>query len=427
MSTDWIQQLEHPAEDFFQAFAQRVRTGAEDTAREAVERLVPLVDWAAYLPHMPHGLLGLWAVFQLRPLLQETSFLRLLATQLHAFAHEGRGRKFRTLAQGSGHWGNLSMAITDQHPSIAWGEAMAIALPERQDFLRVAQLIAGDMACVGHKAVMAHRLAALHERLGGEASAGRRLLGITAWLAASEPSDHFWWQRIQQRLGPESPILRSSVRDSGVHESFAHAVCETGLVALMDHFAALVREGIGSGDLLASLVLAAAWKQLDARRDLEGKTAWNFVYLAAIAEHEEDPHIWGQAAALINLFPSEEEVSRLLPAEPPKAAGDLAFALQESILDGEAPQAMYLASRLMELDQGEELPKLLAEAAAMNDPVFNHSHHILAVASALELLPRIPAGIRGILLLSLVKLLANSQGSCDLGRRAEIEIQRDRA
>lgn len=88
---------------------------------------------------------------------------------------------------------------------------------------------------------------------------------------------------------------------------------------------------------------------------------------------------------------------------------------------------MHFASRLMEQGREEDLPEILAEAAALNDPVFNHSHHILAVASAVELLPRIPAKIRENLLLAMVKLLANSQGSCDLGRKAGIEIQRNHA
>jgi len=423
VNSAWLQELEHPTEAFFAAFAARVESsrGAEEAAREAVEKLVPLVDWAAYLPHVPHGLLGLWAVFRLRPLLEPSSFLRVLATQLHAFAHEGRGRKFRTLGQGSGHWGNLRMAIEGHHPSIAWGEAMGIAHVEAEDFRRIRDLVSADMANVGHKAVMAHRLGELHQALGSTPGVGRRLLGIAAWLAASEPCDFYWKQRIQQRLGND--LIGVPQQEASMEfESLAKVVCEAGLVALLDYFAARLRGGIGSADLLAALVLAASWKQLDARRDLEGKTSWNFAYLATVAEMGGDPCPWGQAAALVNLFPSEEEASRLRPRAPARIVEEAASGLQEALLDGEAPEAMHYAASLLEAGKHEEVLCILAETAAQNDPAFNHSHHVLAVASAAELLPRLPGQVRDILLVALIKLLANSQGSCDLGRMAQAQL-----
>jgi len=428
----WLKELEHPTEAFFEAFAARVQEdeGILAAACETVVCLVPRVDWAGYQPQVPHGLLGLWAVLRLRPLLTETSFLRILATQLHAFAHEGRpakGYRLPTFAQGSGHWGNLTLAIETHRPSLAWGEAVGMPQPMAEDFARIATLVSGDMACVGHKAVMARCLGDLHGLLGDQL-AGRRLLGIAAWLAASEPADLFWHRRIRHRLG-ETPdgIAQADPRlDFQALEELARLICEVGLVELLDQLSARVRAGIGSGDLLAAFALAAAWKQLDARRDLEGKTAWIFVYLCqveALSGPEGHPEPWLQAAALINLFPSEEAVTRLKPKAPARPLAEPGTGLLEAILDGEAPEAMHYVSAMLEQGgQGQTL-KLLAEAAALNDPVFNHSHHILAVASVAELLPRVPAQVGGTLLVALAKMLANSQGSCDLGRRAEAQFR----
>jgi len=419
----WLQELEHPTEAFFAAFAARAQAenGALEAARDAVERLVPLVDWAGYQPQVPHGLLGLWAVFRLQPLLQEKSFLRLLATQLHAFAHEVRqpkGRKLPTLGQGSGHWGNLRMAIETHRPSLAWGEAVGVAHPEDEDFRRIGALVFPDMACVGHKAVMAQRLGALNQQLGCAPAPGRRLLGISAWLAATEPSDTFWYQRIRRRLdGAQGESGEPPQRP----EALAGMICEVGLVELLDHCAAQVRACLGPEAWLSALVLAACDKQLDARRDLEGRTAWNFAYLSAIGSPA--PETWIQAAALINLFPSDEEASRLKPKAPSPPAADPSEGLREAILDGEAPEAMHHASALLERGTHPPVLEILAEAAALNDPAFNHSHHILAVASAADLLPRVPDRVGRRMLLALAKMLANSQGSCDLGRRAEREFR----
>ena len=50
---------------------------------QAVPDPRPRIDWEAYQPHVPHGLLGLRAVLRLQPLLGERSFLRALAIQVH--------------------------------------------------------------------------------------------------------------------------------------------------------------------------------------------------------------------------------------------------------------------------------------------------------------------------------------------------------
>ena len=62
------------------------------------------------------------------------------------------------------------------------------------------------------------------------------------------------------------------------------------------------------------------------------------------------------------------------------------------------------------------LLKVLAEAASTNDPAFNHSCQVLAVAAAAELLPHLPPVAQGAMLVALAKALANGQGSSDQGR-----------
>ncbi|HEX9082530.1 MAG TPA: hypothetical protein VF768_09635, partial [Holophagaceae bacterium] len=78
----WQQELEAPTGEFFAAFAAQVAEpdGLRDGMREAVKGLVPRIDWEAYQPHVPHGILGLRAAFRLRPLLEARDAHRLLAT-----------------------------------------------------------------------------------------------------------------------------------------------------------------------------------------------------------------------------------------------------------------------------------------------------------------------------------------------------------
>jgi hypothetical protein len=429
---NWLRELDQPSDAFFRVFAALAADGgAEDATREAVARLTPAVDWAAYLPHVPHGLLGLRAVFRLRPLLRETSFLRLLATQLHAFAHDSRspaGHGLGAIGKGSGNWGNLTMALGHHRPAIAWGEALAVEDVRLEHFLQLERVVEADMANVGHKSVQARQLGELFLTLGRPAQAGRVLLAMAAWHCAAEPFDRFWHDRAVKRLedAPAVPFLPARETAAG-HLALARQVCDSGLVDLLDRFSIQARSGGGSGDLLAVLALAAAEKQLDARRDLEAKTSWNFVFLASLAKRAEEagqtrPESWVQAAALVNLFPTGEDEDRPLPAAPRTRPGNLAEGLLDAILDGEPPQAMALIRDLLDQEGLEPALRVLAEAAADNDPVFNHSHQILAVAAGAELMPHLPDHAREAVLLALAKALANGQGSADLGRLAEAAL-----
>jgi hypothetical protein len=431
--TAWQEELEQPTEGFFPAFAARLREpdGLRDAVREAVKVVTPRVDWEGYLPQMPHGLLGLRAVFRLAPYLAEPSFLRLMAAQLHAFAHEPRSaalRGLQAIGKGSGHWPNLEMAVRDHRPGIAWGESLGVEEPTREDFARLLPFIAGDMANVGHKAVAVQHLGDLFDWLGAPKATGRRLLGLAAWIAATEPTDRFWNARIRKRLGgavswvtPGPARLMESQLLQGARE-----ICDLGLVAMLDAFTARMKGGVREGDLLNILTLAASEKQRDARRDLEGKTSWNFVYLAALPALK-DSEAWGQGAALVNFFPTDEEEDRTKAEPPPETLTHPDAALLDAILDSEPARAMGLVSPLRHERGDDSVLRVLAEAASLNDPGQNHSHAIMALAAASELLPQITEGAREAMLLALAKSLANSQGSGDLGRLADRALSGDRS
>jgi hypothetical protein len=431
---NWRNELDRPSAAFFRAFAVLAREpdGAAAAVREAVQRLTPVVDWAAYLPHVPHGLLGLGAAFRLRPLLREASFLRLLATQLHAFAHESRSPEAKALGaigRGSGNWDNLRMALGHHRPAIAWGEAAAVPEATGEHFRFLERAAEADMANVGHKPVLARGLGRLGRDLGPAPEPGRVLLALAAWQCASEPYDTFWHDRAARRLGEAAPVpQRAPALGAEAHRAQVREICDTGLVDLLDRFAARVRAGHGSGDLLAALALAAAERQLDARRDLEAKTTWNFVYLAALAQQAAEagasaPTRWVQAAALVNLFPGGEEEDRPRPALPRQPVPDLEAGLVDAILDGEPLPAMGLAQALLARDGAEPVLRALAEAASGNDPAFNHSHQVLATAAAADLLPHLPGPAAEAVLVALAKALANAQGSSDLGRLADAALR----
>ncbi len=414
----WKGELDAPTAAFFEALAARLRMpgGPREATREAIKRLIPRIAWEHYLPHVPHGLLGLGAVFQLRPLLTDSSFHRLLATQLHAFAHEGRRRTPWEISEGSGHWPHVETALQRHLPALAYGEMQGIAQPDAADFLRIGNAVAHDMANMGHKPVMAHGLRSLFLALEQPKATGRRLLGITAWLAASEPEDRFWAKRAATRMGNDLSVPETGgpveAGDAALRE-----ICDLGLVDLLNAFTARIRNGASQTTLLDALVRAAAEKQLDARRDLEGKTSWTFTYLATLAsDHGTDGKAWCQAAALVNLFPTDEVEGRVQPlvSQAPVTEAQLV----EAILDAEPERAMGLA---LSLDADAAL-RALAEAASQNDPAFNHSHHLLAVAAAMALAPRLSIRARSELLAAVAKSLANSQGSSDLGRRADKAI-----
>lgn len=419
----WQQELEAPTAGFLAAFAGRVAgpDGVRDGVREAVKTLIPRIDWEAYTPHLPHGILGLRAVLRLRPLLAEARFLRLLGAQLHMAAHEAR-RSEAALAQaaakGSGSWRNLEAFIQARRPGLSYAEAQGFDLPVAADFQRLARLTELDMANVGHKAVVSDHLSDLQELLERPRATGRRLLGLAAWQAATA-EDTFWARRAAKRL-VDSEVAVSWGGPTLAPEALAEQVrdlCDLGLVALLDRLALRLQAGQGSGDTLAALVLGAAEKQLDARRDLEGKTAWTFVYLASLARSRpEDPRVWCQAAALVNLFPTDEPEDRIRPVAVPAASE---AGLLNALLDSEPALAMGHTIGLVQAGATGAVLATLAEAAAHNDPTFNHAHQVLAVAAAVDLLPHLPACAQEALLVALAKSLANSQGSGDLGRMAE--------
>jgi hypothetical protein len=337
-------------------------------------------------------------------------------------AHEGR-LPAPALAQvgaakGSGQWRNLEAFIRSRRPALAYAEAQGFELPAADDFQRLGRLTATDMANVGHKAVLASDLADLHERLEHPKATGRRLFGLVAWLAAT-PEDTFWARRATKRLADVEvtvPWIPASLDGDGLTPQ-VRDICDLGLVALLDALTARLKSGQGAGDLLAALVLAAAEKQLDARRDLEGKTAWAFVYLASLARtRPTDPRIWCQAAALVNLFPTDEPEERIRPAEGSVANPE---ALLNAILDAEPVLAMGFASALTADGRDDEVLNTLAEASTRNDPTFNHAHQVLAVAAAADLLPHLPAYAQKAMLVALAKSLANGQGGGDLGCLAD--------
>ena len=423
----WRAELSQPTGGFFDRFAECVRApeGARDATREALKSLVPVVDWAGYLPHLPSGLLGTWGVWRLRTLLEEASFLRLLAIQLHAFAHEARKVRggLAGLARGTGAWARVEAAAAERRPAQAYAELLGIDGPGREDFQRVLQLGAGDMACMGHKGGAAWFLGDLWERLDRPRATGRRLLAIAGWLVAAEPVDRFWQQRAAARFPAGTPAIDCrSASDPDAHARHVRGVCDLGLVALLDAFCGWMADGAGSGDLLSTLALAASEKLLDARRDLEGRTGGTLLYLAAVAHGLAPlarPEPYAQAAALVNLFPRDEPGERIQARAPAGPSGDPAHGLLEAILDAEPAQAMFHADRLRSAAGTEAVLRMLAEAASRNDPAFNHSSQALAVASAAELLPLITAEAQAALLAALAKSLANSQGSADLGRAAD--------
>ncbi|HJU84358.1 MAG TPA: hypothetical protein VJ600_09110 [Holophagaceae bacterium] len=418
----WRQQLEKPTEAFFPVLAERLQEpeALRDALREAAKTLIPLIDWEAYLPHLPHGLLGLRAVLRLRPMLEEASFRRALATQLHAFAHEGRKFRPQLPAKGSGSWTNIQVALEKHRPNLAYGEILGLEQPEPEHFRRLGTAIQHDMANMGHKAVMAHRMRELFEALEQPKATGRRLLGLTAWLSASEPEDLFWSRRAAARLTEPSLLVAWGEGGEGPEESLVREVCDLGLVELLNRFTARLKAGARGRDLLASLVAAAAEKQLDARRDLEGKTSWTFVYLASHASEmagSGDPRLWCQAAALVNLFPTDEVEGRVQAAE---ATGEATVQrLADAILDAEPAPAMGLAEALFDRGGAEPVLRALAEAASQNDPAFNHSHQLLMVMAAADLTPLLPEAAQRVMFSAMAKCLANSQGSSDLGRLAD--------
>ncbi|HEX9080781.1 MAG TPA: hypothetical protein VF768_00810, partial [Holophagaceae bacterium] len=321
-------------------------------------------------------------------------------------------------ASGSGSWRNLEDFIRARRPALAYAEAQGFESPGAEDFDRLGRMVASDMANVGHKAVLVDHFGDLVALLEQPRATGRRLFGVAAWLAAT-PEDTFWHRRIAKRLEGGDLALPDGppASDSGELRAFVREVCDLGLVELLDRFALRVKAGFALPEARAGLVLAAAEKLLDARRDLEGKTSWCLVYLATLVRTGAmEATRWAQAAALVNLFPTDEAETRVAPRVPQRGEGDL---LREAVLDAEAPEAMGYAQALVRAGRGEEALRALAAAVASNDPAFNHAHQAMATAAVADLLPALPPFAQEAVLVALSKSLANSQGSGDLGRQAD--------
>lgn len=415
----WIRELEAPSGAFFAAFAARIRDpeGLRDGIREALRLLVPILDWQGGQPQASRSLLGVRAALVLRPHLEERRFLRLLALNFHGLAREPRAPESRALqgiSKGSGQWGQVALAYEKALPSLAWGELQGLEGPEAAHFQALTELGRGDMASMGMKAVWAHQLGDLFERLEAPKATGRRLLGLAAWLGASAPQDRYWEQRIRKRLGDEPIQVSQGARPSPSEQAErVRELCGAGFVGTLNAACGWLRQGLGREAFLDLLVGAAAERLRDARRDLEGKTAGSLAYLAALAGHlGEFPEPWAQAAALVNFFPEEDPEARLQPVHPSSVSAEL---LREAILDAEPDRALGLA---LALPSESSLPAL-AEAVALNDPAFNQGFQAIGLAAAVDLLPHLPEARRVELLAALAKSLANSQGSGDLGDRAE--------
>ena len=156
----WEEELSRPTEDFFSAYVN-ISQNDQDlilAVRSAVKVLVPVIDWPGFLPHMPHGLLGLSSIFRLRGILDARSFRRALGTQLHYFAQEARATSAKKPLMGSGSFQNIKLGIQKQLPEIAFGEVMGISVPTDDDFDSLVSLVKKDMSNMGHKMVFIHHM-----------------------------------------------------------------------------------------------------------------------------------------------------------------------------------------------------------------------------------------------------------------------------
>lgn len=409
--TSWIQELQDPSDDFFKVYLDRFSTeeGIREGLCDAIKTLTPLLGWKEYLPHIPHGLLGLSYVLRLRPQMSHELFLQITATQLHYFAREGRSSNPLTRLKGSGSIDNIRLAIKKNLSDLALGEVMGIDEPTEDHFCSLIPLVAMDMANVGHKLVFVDAMRELFVALDRPKATGRWLLGISAWIAAT-PQDLFWADRARRRIDKDQTIETPSNQD---HQAWVRIVCDSGLVNLLDQWSVLLKSKPPESTLSRILIAAACEKQMHARRDLESKTSWNFVYLDVL--HRIPPQhrsfeVWCQAAALINMFPSEDTTD---PFAHPAKTSFQPHALREAILDGDTTLALQA---VVAGDHVEALWQSLVEASVENDPIFNYAHQLMMVGSGYSLAIHEKHRSQNILE-AMAKSLSNSQGSMDLGMR----------
>ncbi len=426
----WIAELERPTEGFFAAYARRIQasTGMREAVREALGVLIPRVDWAGYLPGMPHGLLGLWGALCLGPWLDAADHHRLVGLQLLAFARTGRAlpaKGLQTLPVGSGLWACVERALASRVPDEAWGAVQGLERVTETSFEALMPFVGPDMANVGHKVVALHRARDLFRMLDRPPDEGRLLLGWAAWMGASEPVDTYWHDRMVRRMeGLEGTVPPGVTQGPEAWEALAEVIETRGLVATLDGVAQALRNGWGREDLLGCLVTVAARKLLDARPDMEGKTGWPLVYLATLAETTagNSPAVWGQAAALINLYPSDDPEDRRRPV-PWTGKGDPGHALEDAIRDGEPERAMGLVLPTLEAQGVGGVLKSMASTVASNDPGLDQSGQVLLLAAVLDLWDRLPETERPWLLQAVAKSLACRQTDGDAVRRMDRALE----
>jgi hypothetical protein len=145
---------------------------------------------------------------------------------------------------------------------------------------------------------------------------------------------------------------------------------------------------------------------------MEAMTSWLFVHLASFAEVVAlEGHCSGVGnasaylaeAALVNLFPSNGPEERQCPRPPKECSGDAQKDLLEAILCAEPREALHAAQDMAP----EQMLPVLAEAACDADRTFNAWHHLLAVASAAELMPQLRPRTAAHAYRALAKSLAN--------------------
>jgi hypothetical protein len=338
----------------------------------------------------PHGVLGLWAAFRLEPLLEPSRFKAILGLQLYAMAREDR---------------------TDGD---TW-------VKDTQDSLgKLTAGSAGDMSCLGQKMVMAQRLKDLHQTLDGGEPLYRLFAALASRLIDSEPKDFYWDQRARARADASVPVEVASARlDYAAIEYMVDDVHNLGLAGLFGSWTSRAKNGMTSGDFMEALALAASDKILDARADMEFQTSWLLARLAAfariVAECSPAASAYLREAALVNLFPINDAEEKITPLAPKSVCGDPRSDLLNAILDAEPSEALYLCQRMTL----EEAMPALAEAACGNDPAFNGSRQLIAVASAAEMLPALRPRTAMRVCCALAKSLAGSQGPAELVSRAK--------
>lgn len=304
-----------------------------------IEKWVPLVDWEGHLPLMPHGLLGLWSILKVRPIMVEADFQRALHQQMEALSLEGV----------------LENPINFPKPMRTFDALMDEVAP--------------DMANVGHKAVMLRCLNELHALFQPDHDL---FLELATWIAQTQPVDTYWHKRASRRLASwrdTVPDLPPALPPSE-WKAAAQEICELDMLPMMNAFTARMKTGATRGDLLSALTLAACVKQVCSGAGLAAKASWNFAYLAALTGRlGNSREAFVQAAAMINFFPSPE-----------------------GALDQLWQHAGSQNGTITHENHGLILPLLPLLPSAKSHPQGRH-HAIIALGSVVDLMAHLPKEI----------------------------------